>query len=193
MNDQILKTNWKALSTNSIRIETEQLIKELQQGSIYLEKKITFRDFTEISVALLLIILFGITAFLIPFLLSKIGSMIIILSCVLIIFRFKNLKDKFTPVTLSDTHTVYLKKTRYYLKEQIKFLDNVIYWYIIPPTSGIILFFAGFGVDTFQFYLLSGITFCLGFRVYILNKYVVKKELIPRLHSINSMIEELLT
>jgi hypothetical protein len=191
MDDQKLKSNWKSGAINSIYIQRDELLTELQRDTISLEKKITFRDSTEIIVALLLIVLFGIIALLIPFMLSKIGSIVIILSCVFIILRFKNLKDKFSPITLTETHAVYLKKTRYYLTEQIKFLKSVAYWYIIPPISGILLFFAGFGINTFQFYKLSGITLAVGFGIYLLNRFAIKKELQPRLDRINSLIDSL--
>lgn len=191
MDDQKLKTNWKSGITNSIHIQRDELITELQKDTLSLEKKITFRDSTEIIVALVLIVLFGITALLVPFMLSKIGSVVIILSCIFILIRFKNLKDKFSPITLTETHSEYLRKTRYYLTEQIKFLKSVAYWYIIPPISGILLFFAGFGVNTFQFYKFSGITLSVGFGIYILNRFVIKKDLQPRLDRINSLIDSL--
>jgi hypothetical protein len=191
MTDQRLKSNWKASTTSSISLEQNELFSQLQKDTINLEKKITFRDFTEILLALLMIIPFGITAVLVPFMISKIGALVVILSFILIIFRFKNLKNKFVPISLSETHSVYLKKTKYYLTEQIKFLDSVVYWYILPPISGILLFFAGFGVNTFQFYKLSTITILMGIGIFLLNKYAIKKELQPRLEYINTLIDSI--
>jgi hypothetical protein len=191
MNEQDLKNIWQS-SGNQDRVQFDKtkLIADLELNLNQLKKSIRHRDWREIGVAIMMIPLFGFTAYKIPFMLSKVGAIIIVGWCMLLIVRLVMAK-KNKVIMPTESYINYLLKSRAYLQAQKELLDTVLYWYILPSVTGVLLFFMGFGLSTAQRIIFSGVTLGLGIFTYLLNKHAVRKGILPRLHRIDDIIKNL--
>jgi hypothetical protein len=191
MNEQDLKNIWQS-SGNQDRVQFDKtkLIADLELNLNQLKKSIRHRDWREIGVAIMMIPLFGFTAYKIPFMLSKVGAIIIVGWCMLLIVRLVMAK-KNKVIMPTESYMNYLLKSRAYLQAQKELLDTVLYWYILPSVTGVLLFFMGFGLSTAQRIIFSGVTLGLGIFTYLLNKHAVRKGILPRLHRIDDIIKNL--
>lgn len=191
MKEQDLKNIWQSPENqNHLQFDKSTLFTDIEKDMSNFKKAVKYRDWREIGVALFMIPMFGFVAYLIPFLLSKIGAVIIIGWAILLIIRLFVAKRK-VEVLPTETYIVYLNKSREFLLAQKRLLETVVYWYIIPLMIGVLLFFMGFNL-TFQkkiFYLI--ITFGVGIATFFLNRYAVKKELLPQLKKVDEIINDL--
>lgn len=190
MTDQELFDLWKANGPAQIRYDGSHLSKELQTSVTTLQKTIKYRDLREISVAAIMIPVFGFTAFMVPFLLSKIGAGIIVAWCLYLIIRLRKAAKKNT-IDSTTSFLDHLKNASSFIVTQRRLLDSVLYWYILPCLSGVMLFFLGFDMPLTQLLLLAAFVLVIGVVVYLLNKHAIKKTLDPLLEQVNNIIKDL--
>ncbi len=191
MIEQELKNIWKSSSKDEqIKFEKSKLLLELQSNLDRFYKSLKFRDLREQIVAFLMIPLFSIVTYKIPFLLSKAGAIIITVWCIYLIIKLQRLK-KSKPAPATESFKSYLQKTKNYLTVQKNLLDSVFYWYILPSSSGVILFFIGFDLEKWKLVLFISMTVGLGIIIFFLNKQAVKNEFLPRLKKIDEIIKSM--
>jgi hypothetical protein len=191
MNEQDLQNIWQSPGNQEhVQFDKARLIPALESDLSKFKKSIKYRDWREIGIALLMIPLFGFTAFMIPFLLSKIGAIIIVGWCILLIVRILHAKKK-VEILPTESFLTYLEKSRAYLTAQKVLLETVLFWYVLPSTTGVLLFFMGFDLSLLQRIIYFSVTVGLGIAIYLLNKYAVKSEIIPRLDKVDEIIENL--
>ncbi|WP_299213220.1 hypothetical protein [uncultured Aquimarina sp.] len=182
---------WKSSSKEEqIKFEKSKLIIDLQANIDRFNKKIKYRDLRETIPAIIMIPVFGHLAYNIPFVISKIGAIIILLWCIYVIIRIRSLK-KHKPVPTTTSYLNYLLETKKYLAIQKKLLDDVLYWCVIPSFIGVFVFFIGINPDPLAligpFILLS----LIGVVIYLLNKHASKVEFVPRLERIDKALKDL--
>lgn len=191
MSEQELINIWKSSAKHDqIKFDKAKLLIEFQIKLDMFHRSIKLRDLREITPAFLMIPFFGIMAYTIPFLISKMGAIIIIAWCIYLIFRLRSLRKE-RPVATSEPYIIYLKKTKAYLLLQKKLSETVLYWYILPSSIGVLLFFIGIRTEiemriVFTFFLMG-----FAITLYMLNKNVVKKEFLPRLHKIDKILQDM--
>jgi hypothetical protein len=191
MIEQELKNIWKSSSKDEqIKFEKSKLLLELQSNLDRFYKSLKFRDLREQIVAFLMIPLFSVIAYKIPFFLSKAGAVIIVIWCVYLIFKLQGLK-KYKPAPATESFKTYLQKTKSYLTAQKNLVDSVFYWYILPSSTGVIFFFIGFDLEEWKLILFISMTVGLGVIIFILNKQAVKNEFLPRLTKIDEIIKNM--
>ncbi|MEP5338870.1 MAG: hypothetical protein ABJL44_18690 [Algibacter sp.] len=171
------------------KFEKARLIIDLKSSLNRIEKLINFRDSSEIIAAFIVIPIFTYFAFTIPFILTKIGSIWIILWVIYVVIKLlKSKKNK--PSAFTENYFDYLQKTRSYLLIQKKLSDSMFYWYILPFLIGMLLFVIGVkGVPMHRLILTFLGMIGLGFFIHFLNKRGVKKEIIPRLNKIDELLK----
>tara|TARA_R110002033_G_C3774339_1_gene228593 strand:+ start:49 stop:552 length:504 start_codon:yes stop_codon:yes gene_type:complete len=161
---------------------------DLQSSLDRFHRTIKYRDLMETIPGIIIIPIFVYIAYTIPFTLSKIGAIWIILSIIYIIIRLQKAK-KIRPGSFTETYRDYLIKTKEYLFIQKKLLDTVIYWYFSPIAIGIVLFSIG-AINNIKDLLVNlGGLIVLGIIVYILNKRAIKKQITPRLKKIDELLK----
>jgi len=188
---ELIKIWQSSTEVERVKFNKSRLIIELQSSLDRLHKSIKYRDLIEIDTAIVMIIIFGYITYFVPFTLSKIAALLIILWLIYVIFRLRSTK-KYKPSTLTDSYFDYLYKTREYLHIQKKLLNSVLYWYIIPPLIGIIVLLSGIWIipETHNTIIITAIgTVGYGIFAYLLNKRKVKKEIIPKLQKIDELIK----
>jgi hypothetical protein len=147
MLDQELKNIWKnANQQELVKFEQSKLMIEMNQQLKKFNKSIKTRDRLEIVAAVIIIPFFVCYAIFIPFILTKIASLLIVLWAVFVIYKLRSIK-KYKPVSLHLNCREYIVKQRAYLIKQMNLVDSALYWYILPFVLLFILFIIGLPVE----------------------------------------------
>ncbi|WP_085500109.1 hypothetical protein [Arenibacter troitsensis] len=188
MEDELIKIWQSSPNQERIKFEKSKLMIDVQSSLDRFHRTIKYRDLMETIPGIIIIPIFVYIAYTIPFTLSKIGAIWIILSIIYIIIRLQKAK-KIRPGSFTETYRDYLIKTKQYLFIQKKLLDTVIYWYFSPIAIGIVLFSIG-AINNIKDLLVNlGGLIVSGIIVYILNKRAIKKQITPRLKKIDELLK----
>ncbi|GBD91483.1 hypothetical protein BMS3Abin04_02215 [bacterium BMS3Abin04] len=188
---ELIKIWQSSTEVERVKFKRSRLMIDLQSSFDRLHKSIKYRDLIEIITAIVMILIFGYITYTVPFVLSKIAAIFIILWLIYVIFRLRSSK-KLKPSAVTESYLDYLYKTKEYLRIQKKLLDSVLYWYILPPFIGIIVFLSGIWIipETHNTIIMTAVgTVGYGIFAYLLNKRKVKKEIIPRLRKTDELIK----
>lgn len=191
MDNLDFKAIWQASNKKDlVKLKTDKLSTEIVSKLNKFNKKTKLNVYTEIIVAILMIPFFTYLVIVIPFVLSKIGAGIIAISMVFIIFKMiASLKkeNKSIDLPLRD----YLLNRKQHLLKQIRIIDTVLYWYILPPGIGVLLFIIGFKTSTLALVFSLTISVVVYLIIFVINKQAVKKYFIPLLKELENCIDEL--
>lgn len=193
MDDELIKIWQSSSNQERVKFEKSRLMIDVQSSLDRLHKAIKYRDLREIIAAMVVIPVFTFYTYTIPFTLSKIASVLIILWTIYVVIRLIKTK-KSKPSAFTESYLEYLYKTREYLNVQKQLLDTVLYWYILPCIALMFLFLMGFiGIPEKVTYIIitgtSGVA--LGIIVYFLNKRAVRKSFLPRLEKVEELLKVL--
>jgi len=192
MMEEELRIIWQSSANEErMKFEKSRLIMDVQSSLDRFDKSIKYRDLIETIAAITVTPVFVYYAYTIPFILTKIASILIALWAIFVIFKLRKAR-KHQPSAYTETYLEYLYKTRKYLGVQKRLLDNVFYWYILPCMVFIFLFLAGFmGIpEKFTWMMVtSTAAVALGIFAYFLNKRAVKKGITPRINKVDELIK----
>jgi len=187
---ELIKIWQSSPNQERVKFDRSRLMIDVQHSINHFHRKIKYRDIREMLAVVIVSPAFVYAAFAIPYVLTKIASVLIIGLGITTVVRLRNAK-KYKPNELTETYLGYLQKTRQYLLVQKKMVDSVLFWFILPCMSFVFLFLAGFiGVPgkseaileaSIANVVVSGI-------VYIANRVSVYKEIIPRLEKVEELI-----
>ncbi|MEQ8472061.1 MAG: hypothetical protein RIC35_12795 [Marinoscillum sp.] len=207
MNEQDIRTIWKGASHEDlVKLDLSLLMMEMKSKIKSIEKRIKNRDTVEITASVLGMGLFGYLGFEIPFPMTKIACGIAIIWFGYVIYRLKSAQKNMEP-----DHTLpyvdKLKAQKEFMQVQAKMLNNVLYWYVLPPFIMNILFLYGLvnpadynwdpGFLSGLPYDTSGKLICIVgialFNIYVvwLNRRAVKKDINPVIVQIESLEAQL--
>lgn len=187
--DELIKIWQSSPNQERIKFEKSRLMINVQSSLDIFHKKIRYRDLAEQVAIVFVSPVFLYYAYTIPFLLTKIASVLIVVWGIYVFIRLRNAKKQ-KPAALNETYLQYLYKTRDYLKIQKDLIDSVLSWYILPSMILVFLFVLGPGVDDRWPKIIKaglGIT-GMGAAIYYLNKRAVKRQFIPRLEKVEALI-----
>lgn len=192
MEEELIKIWQSSPSQERIKFEKSRLIIEMQGSIDRLHRAIKYRDMREYIAIAIVIPAFAFTAITIPFLLTKVASVLTIAWGTYIAVKLRNAKKK-KPGALTESYLDYLRKTREYLIIQKQMLDSILYWYILPGMTLTMMFVLGFGItDRIKTIVkFSVLNVVLAVATYYLNKRAVKTEITPRLKKIDELISVL--
>jgi hypothetical protein len=145
MLEQELKAIWKNASTiEQIKFKTSRLLIDLDAKMKRIEKGIKNRDITETAASVFGIIAFSYLAYEIPFILTKIACGLSILWFAYLIYKLKDNKRKKHPIDIALPLREQLQLQKTNMQKEVKLLDTVLYWYVLPPLFANALFIIGF-------------------------------------------------
>ncbi len=191
MLDQDLKNIWqRAGQTEFVNLNEPQLLTQLKPQIESFQKEIATRDAREIQATFLLMPAFAIIAYFVPNTLSKIGAALIIPYCLLVIYMLKQVK-KYKVSDFNLPIKDYLKQYYRYVAKEMRLMQTVAFWYILPPAISLTLFFTGLEENKVQlaFTLIALAAAYLGIIMY--NFRSVNKDFKPLLARINDQIKAL--
>ena len=191
MMEEELITIWKSSPNQErIKFEKSRLMIDVQLSMDQFHRKIRIRDSTEMVGAFIVIPVFAIYAYRVPYMISKVASVLIMLWGIFVLIRLRNAR-RLKPSPFTETYREYLQKTKEYLLVQKNLIDSILYWYLLPVFVLANLFMIGFIGVSWKFNWMIK-TEALGIftsvAVYVLNKRAVKKQYLPRLEKIDELI-----
>ena len=193
MEDELIKIWQSSPNQEKIKFEKSKLIIEVQSSLDRIQRSWKYMIIRETIAAIIAIPAFLFITYNVPYTISKIGSIWIVLAVIYILIRLKSAK-KHKPTDLTETYIDYLYKTKDYLNAQKKLLDTVLYWYVLPVFPGYVLILLGFIhiPEKRKIIIIAALAFVvMAILAYILNKRGVRKEFDPRLKKIDELIQVL--
>ncbi len=191
MEDELMKIWQSSPNRERIKFERSRLILDLQSSLDRIQRSWKSMIVRETIAIIIIIPAFVFITFYVPFTISKIGSIWIVLSVIYILVRLRSPK-KYKPTDFTETYIDYLYKTKEHLNAQKKLLDTVLYWYILPVFPGFVLILMGFIhiPEKRKLIVITALAFVImAVLAYFLNKRAVKKEFDPRLGKIDELIK----
>lgn len=191
MEDELIRI-WKSSpEIEQIKFEKSRLMLDMESSLNRIHRSWRYMLIRETLACAIAIPIFTYIACTHPFTLTRIGSVLIVLSVIYILYRLLSI-DRQKPNNYSGTYLDYLYRAREVLGIQKKSLDNVLYWYLLPLYPGLILMLLGFvhipeKINLILLVFLSTILINIG--LHFLNKWAVKKNFIPRLRKIDELIK----
>jgi hypothetical protein len=192
MLEQELKNIWQNSPQKEIvKFEKSKLLIDLNHDLTKFERSIKNRDRLEILAAIFVFAVFSYYAYYYTQPLAKIGSILICLASVFIVYKLKHLQKLKKPIDFTLSMKEQLKESLIYITQEKNLLDTILHWYILPLSLGMIVFIMGLIKDLDRLLMeLLGLV-VLNIAVYLLNKRAVKKKFLPLINDINSSINEL--
>ncbi len=211
MLEQELKDIWNNSSqTETISIETDLLIQELNSEVNAIQKTIRRRDIREISASVLGIIMYSFLLYEIPFPISKLACSLSISWFIFVILKFQKSKRQNIPTNLSLSLTEQLAQQNTLMQQQKNLLNSSVYWYSL--LSFVINFIFIIGLEnpldynwtntlattflplsfSFKIIMIIGLAFIYSFIIWI-NKRVINKSIKPLIQNIEIIQQQLKT
>jgi hypothetical protein len=189
MNEDELKKLWREqpLSLPPELTETKQL-DALRKKMTRFGRTIWWRDLREVTACLFIIAMFGLYFFLFPSALARLGCVLTILSAIFIACRLlwskRQAGEAILSASIMDSLRVELRK----VQTQIRLLRTVWWWYILPITAGVEVFYFGVHRD-WQGRIYSVIfALLLGGFLNWLNQHAVRRYLVPLKNELESLL-----
>ncbi|MEW6989757.1 hypothetical protein AADZ91_03620 [Colwelliaceae bacterium 6441] len=194
-----LKQEWQqTVNTSCTEDNLTEVITALKKETTKIDKEIKRRDFLEISISIFL------TPFWIFGLINSVSTMQTLGCWIALITSFyipyKLVKAKQVPPTKNTSIKAFLLQEKQKLLQQKQLLESIVWWYIAPITTSIVLITLGATVDSsgspmvnehLTFYYGCLILLIVG--IYFLNKRAAKKKFTPMLNNVEQRIAELAT
>ena len=191
--DELVKIWQSSPNQERVKFERSRLIIEVQVNLDRFRREIINRDRMDTISLLIAIPAFLLGAYFVPFMLSKIACALTALWAIYLIMRLRKAKLGRPETPLARTYLEYLHDSKELIVNQKQLLDSVLYWAIIPFIVLTSLFFVGLmerpGVTLNRTIALCGGSVVLSLIVYLLNKWAVKQQIMPRLEKVNELIK----
>ena len=190
MEDELKKIWQSSPNSERVKFEKSRLMINAQSTLDNFNKKVKQRDMRELIAIVLVLPVFAYYVYSVPHVLTKIASALIIVWGIFVAIRMRNAR-KHQPAKFTETYIDYLNKSRTYVGIQKHMLDTVLYWYILPGWACLTLFVAGFiDVPGKMPWMIrtESLNVAIAIAAYFLNKYAVKKQILPVLRKIDELI-----
>lgn len=194
-----LITLWQSSPQHErIKFEKSRLMLDVQSNLDGFDKAVNQRDFLEIGAAIFVVIpIFAYQAYHQPSTLAKFGAVYIVVYCLYVVYRL--LETKKGKPSEHSSYLEYLRQSKVYLMRQKNLLDSALYWYILPGLAGFAIMLMGmldlynkpWGEIIRTKKVWIGILACAAVIVFLpaLNKWSVKKELVPRIKKVDELLQ----
>jgi Flp pilus assembly protein TadB len=192
MDENTLKQLWlDSDKEQKVEIDAQKLLESISKKISNMERLIKRRNRLEIFLAISMMPLFGWWLVVVPLLLVKIGAAIILLSCVLVIFRLTYAGKINIKVDTTSEIKLHLLVSLQRTRQEIRLHNTVLWWYLLPFFIGIICFFYAYLVTLLSKGIYTIIVAALYSYIYYLNKKVVKRKLKPLEDNLLKALDEL--
>ncbi len=192
MEDELIKIWQSSPKVEQVKFEKSRLILDLQSSLLSLSRLAKYGILVEQIAVIIIVPVFLYSIYWVPHLLSKIGSLWIVAWSIWYMSLLRRIKrDK--PQEQDQTYLDYLNQWKSYLGQNKKLTGSALYWYILPPITGCILFALGFYLGNamgFQrFAVHIGIFLILAIIIHFYFKWIIRTVYNPRLSKIDKLIQ----
>lgn len=192
-----LKQDWQQnIATDSTADNLEEVISMLEKEAAQIDKEVKRRDILEISISLLLIPcwIYGLVNSTSTMQIA--GFCLAIMACLYI--PYKLVVAKQVEPQKSDNVRAFLLNEKQKNSQQKQLLESIVWWYITPLMTAILLITLGGSVNeagipsissslSFYYGILAILIVC----IYFTNKRAAKKKFTPLLENIEQRLAEL--
>jgi hypothetical protein len=188
MSDEEMKHIWRDASASEfVQLDATALAGTLREQIARSKRELARRDRRELLAAAFLIPVFGLIGCLMPYPLSKAGAWLMLPSLLLILYVMRRAK-RTKPVDATMPLLAYLQAYRKYLVSQMRQLQNVLYWYLLPVAIPLLLFFLG--MPHRSPWVIGA---ALGVLVLVchMNRQAAKHYFMPLIHAVEKQIRAL--
>lgn len=192
MIDEELKKIWQRASEETlIQFNQSKLLTEMEQKLKRFDEKIKQRNQTEFIAALIVIPIFMALAYFSSSTTSRMGAGLIVLFGFVVIFKLWHTRRQKNKIDYTTSLKHQLITAKVYVEKEKKLLKTVLYWYILPPFIGGILFTAGRSTNPWMlgFFILFNIL--VSGHIWRMNQRAIKKHLNPLIKEIDDTLKEL--
>ncbi|WP_339706209.1 hypothetical protein [uncultured Kriegella sp.] len=191
MEDELIKIWQSSPMEEQIKFDKSRLMLDMQSSLNRFDKLVKCGILIEQGAMIIAIPVFIFYIYFVPFVLSKIASILIVTWGIWYFFKLKEWKKK-KPNNLKKSYLDYLYESRNYLVLLKKWGDNAIYWYILPTILSVILFLFGplleGKLNNKLIAILFIVTIATGVVTYFWGKWRVKTQFVPRLKKVEELI-----
>lgn len=189
MNDDELKTLWRQQPLRDPDISAAQLMSAMQNRTTLLRRCLDARDLRELLACAFVIIMFGYFFFTVyreP--ISRLGDLIIIGSTIFIAWKIVHTRRTTPPAPPGATIVESLRAERNSVRAQSRLLGSVLWWYLLPPTIGMVIATWGLRIDPYTKIFCTLFFIAVDAFLYWLNQWARSKQLLP----VEAQVESLL-
>ncbi len=191
MEDELIKIWQSSPIEEQIKFDKSRLMLEMQSSLSRFDRLVKYGILVEQAALIIAIPVFIFYIYFVPFVLSKIASILIVTWGIWYFIKLKEWKKK-KPNNLTKSYLDYLYESRKYLILLKKWGDNAIFWYILPTILSVILFLFGPLLEGKLNNKLIAIVFIVaiatGVVTYFWGKWIVKTQYVPRLKKVEELI-----
>ena len=186
-----LKDIWKKAGNTGIEISAGKMIDAMKERMRKFDRIIRRRNRREVAAGVVVIAAFSVMAFVFSPVLVKIGAVIVVLSSLYIIYKILKHHPRKDEASINIPVRAFLQNEIIKIDREISLLKNVLWWYILPPLTGMLLMIAGEEKSMTQKIIRIAITVLIGAIVYFLNQHAVKKDLEPMKKDLEENLKQL--
>lgn len=181
---------WQADSAQTrVIIDADLLREEVQRDQRQFSTMISYRDFGEVGIAIVMIPIWFVMGYMLDLPWTWYLSVPVLLWIAGFMLLYRRRHQPEPDESKGPLLQQYVQRSLAEAEQQIWLLRNILWWYLLPPTLSITAFFAqvswqsrdtGWLYALIFFVLLEGFLLALYGSIYVLNKRVVREQLIPR-------------
>lgn len=192
MNDDELKKLWQEQPLDGPVPSAEQLISAMENKMTGFRRVIIMRDFTELVVCVVVMIIFGFFYYREHALIPRLGHLIVIGSSIFIAFKLIYTRRKNPPAGPAANVVESLRAELNAVRAQSKLLRSVAWWYLLPLGVGIMVSTWGKvgGASGLAFNIIySGLVIALYAWINRLNQQARAKRILPLEAQLQSLLQ----
>lgn len=192
MEDELIRIWQSSPEIEQIKFEKSRLMLDMENSLDRFHRLVKYGILIEQIAVYIIIPVFLFYIYIVPPILAKVASLLIAIWAGWYLFLLRKFK-KSKPKTVTLNYLEYLKKNRTYMNTLKNWVEKAMYWYILPPMTGYLLFIAGHyfeGMINNSFLvklILLGIGLSIAYFFYF--KWAIKKIYAPRLKKIDELIK----
>ncbi len=188
MHDHELKELWRAQSLEPPPLPDSGQIANLKARALRLNRTLFWRDIRENSAAVFVILCFGAYFFLFPSPLARVGSVLVILSGLLLII-YPIWRKRRIPTAAPDAPLMEaLERQLHKVEIEIALLRTVLWHSILPASLGAFVFILGIGLSPDWIIPVALLGVAFDALLYWLNQIACDKKLLPLKQEFESLL-----
>lgn len=191
MSDEELKELWQGQGFEGARTPPpEKSLEIIRAKSISMRRTLKWRDARELIACVIIVIVFAIYFVIIPGFGPRVGSLIVVGSCIFIAWKLVRAR-RVAPQLLADAPVKdWLRAQLQQITEQAELLRTVGWWYLLPLWLGANVFFWGMSNPMTAKWIYTLVTAVFFVFIWWLNQYARRKQLLPLQTELESLLRD---
>lgn len=184
------KDTWQAADKDAdSALSDEELLRLVKEQSEAFDKKIRRRDRRE-GIAAALVFLFFSLQLLDPSWVVRIGALVVMGWSLGMYWTLRRARTGYAPPAPDQPVVETIRSERAKVDEQIRLLETVFWWYLLPLATGLLLVVGGNAGLSWFTLGYGAFVVALGGGIYYLNQREVRENLRPRREALTRLLQQ---